>query len=182
MNLDLIVIVALCIAAFRGYQKGLLMALLSVVGTVLGVLVAFKFTTIVITQPFMEPYRDTPWLSVMVFALLVSLTVLVVNIIGRLLEKSLQIAMLGWVNRLGGILLYLMLYLFVISCFITLSGRISANWKKSMEQTASYSWIAPVAPAVITLAGKVSPWIKSALNDLDQYFDELPIVPVQESA
>ena len=178
MNLDLFVFLGVAFAAFRGYQKGLLMALFSVAGIVLGALVAFKFTTTIITQPWMEPYRDTPWLSLLVFAILVSLTVLIVNLIGRLIQKTIEFAMLGWANRLGGIVLYVLLNLFVLSCFITLAGNVSEDWQRSMEKSSTYRYVKPIAPAVLNFAGMVSPWIKSSLKDLEELMDK-PLPPIE---
>jgi len=180
MNLDLFVIISLCIAIFKGWQRGLLLGLVSTLGMVVGVLVAFKFTTVVITQPWMEPYRDTPWMSMAVFALLVMLTMIIANIIARLIQKSMELAMMGWINRLGGVILFCLMSLFTLSCFVMIAGKVSPKWEESMKDSKSYALIQPIAPMVIDGVGSIWPWIKDAVDDLDHYFEpKPPIIPGQ---
>ena len=69
--------------------------------------------------------------------------------VGRLLEKLIKWVLLEWLNKLGGILLFLVLYLSVYSIFLFYGAETQIISKQAVNESHFYSLIAPFGPAVI---------------------------------
>jgi membrane protein required for colicin V production len=81
--------------------------------------------------------------------------------------------LLGWVDIIGGIVLYFLLYLFIYSVILFYAdkiGLISADMKAGSK---TFEYIAPVGPTVIEGIGKVLPLFRNLFDQLAHFFDKL---------
>jgi membrane protein required for colicin V production len=81
-----------------------------------------------------------------------------------------QFAMLGWVNRLGGILLYAALYILIISIIIFYIDQVHLIKSETKESSISYSYIQPWGTIVIESLGKFIPFFQGMFEDLKDFF------------
>jgi membrane protein required for colicin V production len=100
--IDLIIALVLAWFAYRGYSKGLVIELVSLVALVLGIYVAMFFSDV--TADFLVEYFNVgkKYLSLIAFVLTFILVVIGVVTIGRVLEKVIDILLLGFLNKLTG--------------------------------------------------------------------------------
>jgi membrane protein required for colicin V production len=89
------------IALFKGFQKGLILAFFSIIAFIIGLAAALKFSVIVADYLKDSVNISAKWLPFIAFALVFFAVVLLVRLGAKLVEKTFQAMMLGWLNRGG---------------------------------------------------------------------------------
>lgn len=173
MIIDIIVTVVLIIAVIKGYRQGLIVALFSVIALIIGLAAAMKLSVVVAGYIGRSVKISDQWLPVISFAVVFFIIVLLVRWGAALLQKGVEIAMLGWVNRLGGILLYVVLYVLIFSVIIFYADQLQFIKPETKSQSVTYSYIQPWGPKVMDGIGKVIPFFKGMFNDLEVFFDNV---------
>ncbi len=119
--LDIAVIVIIGIATLIGLKIGIIKAVLTLAGVIVGVLLAGRFYVALADRLTFIPQETLA--RVVAFAIILMVVVLIASIIAGVLKWLASIILLGWVNRLGGALLGL------ITGSI-LCGALLAMWTK----------------------------------------------------
>ena len=104
-TVDIILLVAFVPALVSGLSKGFIHQVFSLVGMVLSVWMAFKFTNTLCAWlgPMLEVNKTVLW--VISFIIIVVAVILLVNFLGSLVEKLVKVVMLGWLDMLLGVVL-----------------------------------------------------------------------------
>jgi membrane protein required for colicin V production len=173
MIIDIIIIVVLMIAVIKGYQRGLIVAVFSVLALVIGLAAAMKFSTVVAGYIGKAVNLSDYWLPVISFAVVFLIVVLLVRLGAGLIQKSVQFVMLGWVNRLGGILLYAVLYILIFSIIIFYAEQMDLIKPETKSASVTWSYIQPWGPKVIEYLGKVVPVFQGMFDDLQDFFGKV---------
>ena len=98
--LDIVIIVIVGIATFWGLRIGIIKAVLSLVGLIVGVILAGRYYV-----PLSEQLTFIPQASIakiVAFAIILIGIMVIAGVLARFLKWTASILMLGWVNRLGG--------------------------------------------------------------------------------
>ena len=82
-------------------------------------------------------------------------------------------ALLGWVNRLGGIIFYAALYIIIFSVFLFYAEKIHLLEPATIQSSQTYSFVQPWGPIVIDNFGKVIPLFKDMFTELETFFDTI---------
>ncbi len=171
--LDIIFIVIIIIACIRGFQKGLIIAVFSIVAFIIGLAAALKLSAIVAVWLGNRSSINEKWLPVLSFAAVFFIVVLLVRWGGKLVEKTFKMALLGWVNRLGGIAFYAILYIIILSIFLFYAQKVNFLDHSSFEASVTYPFIKPWGPVVIDSFGKVIPVFKDTFAQLETFFGNI---------
>ena len=99
--------------------------------------------------------------------------VILVRLGGNLVEKAFQIVLLGWLNRVGGILLYIVLYTVIFSIFLFYAEKLQVLQPQAIQASQTYAYIQPWAPEVINGFGKIIPVFKDMFTELGDFFNSL---------
>lgn len=101
--LDIIILVCCVPAIIGGFSKGFVSQAISLVALVLGVWLSFKFSGVV--GEWLGTYFDLPdtVMHVIAFAVILILVILVLSLLGKALEAILKVVMLGWLDKLLGV-------------------------------------------------------------------------------
>ena len=105
--LDIVLLVTLVAAAFTGLKQGLIKALLSLAGLIVSVILASNFYETLGDSLGFIP--DEKAAGIVAYVLILIVVMLIASVLARLLKSIVSIAMLGWVNRLGGAIFGLIL-------------------------------------------------------------------------
>jgi len=119
--LDIVIIAAIVIPTFIGLRIGLIRAVLSLAGVIVGVILAGRYYVLLSQQLSFIPQASVA--KVVAFAIILIGVMVIASVIARLLTWAASVVMLGWVNRLGGAILGLVLG--AIFC-----GALLAIWVK----------------------------------------------------
>lgn len=105
--LDLVIIVLVAISTFIGLRIGIIKAVLSLVGVIVGVILAGRFYNALAGGLTFIPQETLA--RIVAFAIILVGVMLVAGVLASVLKWLASIVMLGWVNRLGGAFLGLVL-------------------------------------------------------------------------
>lgn len=105
--LDIAVVAVIGIATLIGLKIGIIKAVLTLAGVVIGVLLAGRFYVALAEQLTFIPQETLA--RVVAFAIILALVVLIASVIAGVLKWLASIILLGWVNRCGGALLGLIM-------------------------------------------------------------------------
>ncbi len=148
MQIDVLFLVLMVIAVYRGARKGLIIGLISLFGWIIGLWAAIKLSDLAAEQ--IRQVLDIPdrWLWAAAFIAVFFLTLLAVRLIATLAEKLVNMSLMGWLNRLGGIFFYVLLYGLIFSVAIYFAEKV----KLLNEETTSSSKVhAAFQPIFFTL-------------------------------
>src|SRR6266700_944762 len=104
MIIDLIALILLIMAIIKGWHRGFLIAVLSMLAFIIGIAAAMKLSVLVSGYLNNAVNISAKWLPVLSFILVFVVVVLLVRAGANLLEEAVEMAFLGWLNKLGGII------------------------------------------------------------------------------
>ena len=171
MFLDLLFVIILVLAIVKGYQRGLIVGIFSFVAVIIGLAAAIKLSAVVAGYIGDTIKVSTEWLPVISFAVVFILVVLLIRLGANMIQKTVEISMLGWVNRLGGILLYIAIYGMVYSVVLFYAEQLKLLQPDTIEKSATYSYVQPWGPKIINGFASVVPVFKGMFTELESFFD-----------
>ncbi len=173
MFIDILVAIALVFAVVKGIRNGLIIAVFSILAFIIGMAAALKLSTVVAAWLAQSTNINVQWLPFLAFALVFLLVVLAVRSVAKLIEKAMDLAWMGWVNKLGGILIYACMYLLILSVLFFYGTQLKLITEEARTTSVAYAYIAPVGPKVIEMIGVVIPIFSNMFSELQQFFEKL---------
>lgn len=171
MLIDIIALILLVLAVFKGFTKGFVVAVFSFLAFIIGLAAAMKLSVVVAGYLGDNTSLSQRWLPFLAFAIVFIGVVLLVRLGAKAIEGALRLAMLGWANRLGGIIFYALLYLFIYSVLLFFVQKINLFKPETIEASVSYGWIAPFGPKVLEGIGVVLPFFQDMFTELSDFFE-----------
>lgn len=177
MYLDLIIAIPILWGMLRGFKRGLIIELCTLMALIMGAYGAAAFGNMA-GDYLQTQFNTDPRMSlVLAFATVFILIVVAVFIFGKVLEGLIKMVALGLVNRLFGLLFGALKFgLIVSSLFFILNGfpitekLISPKWK---QESLLYKPIASIAPMLFPILHDRS-WldeIENRLNGIKEQFE-----------
>jgi membrane protein required for colicin V production len=173
MLIDIVFLILLLLAIIKGYRKGLVLAAFSFVGIFLGLAAAVKFSAVVAGWLREFTHTAVGWLPFIAFIIILIGVWILVRIGSKLIETSLELVLLGWLNRVFGILLYALIYATVYSIVLFYANRLHLMKTYMISDSITYQFIKPLGPKFMELFGQMLPIFKEAFNELSSFFDRL---------
>jgi membrane protein required for colicin V production len=171
--IDIIFAILIIIAIIKGLRRGFILAVFSIIGFIIGLAAALKLSALVAVYLQKNITVAGKWLPFISFALVFIVVVILVNWGGKLVEKTFEMAFLGWANRIGGALIYIFLYSIIFSVFLFYVEKINLFNKETIQQSIAYNFLRPWAPAIIGGFGYLIPWFKDSFNQLESFFEDV---------
>src|ERR1700744_4387306 len=122
--IDIIYAILIILALFKGYRRGLIIAVFSFAGFIVGLAAALKLSVFVADHLKDSVNISAKILPFISFALVFIAAILLIHFGAKLIEKLFEMAALGWANKLGGILLYAILYTIIFSVFLFYADKL----------------------------------------------------------
>ena len=171
MILDIVVAIILILGVIKGYKQGLIVSLFSVIAFIVGLAAAMKLSVVVAGYIGNAVNISDKWLPIISFAVVFLIVVLLVRLGARFIQKSVEFAMLGWVNRIGGILLYAGLYILIFSILLFYAEQLNMIKPETKTESVTYTYVQPWGPKLMDGLGKIIPIFKGMFEDLEVFFD-----------
>lgn len=143
MILDLIFAVILILAAVRGYQRGLIVGIFSFIAIIIGLAAAIKLSAVVAGYIGETVKVSNEWLPIISFVVVFLIVVLLVRWGANVIQRTAEVAMLGWINRLGGMILYLAMYIAVFSVLLFYAEQVHLLKQETINKSVTYSFVRP---------------------------------------
>jgi membrane protein required for colicin V production len=165
--------VILILAVIKGYKQGLIVAFFSLIAFIIGLAAAMKLSVVAAGYIGKTVRISDKWLPIISFAVVFLIVVLLVRLGARFIQKSVEFAMLGWANKIGGILLYAGLYILIFSILLFYADQMDFIKPETKRESVTYSYIQPWGPKLMEGLGKIIPVFKGMFKDLEDFFDNV---------
>ncbi len=173
MVIDATFAILTIIAVFKGFSKGLIVGIFSFLAFIIGLAAALKLSVLVAGYFESSAAIFDKWVPVISFALVFIVVVLLVNLGARIIKKTVSLAMLGWVDKIGGIVFYLMIYTIIFSIILFFADKTFLIKKETIADSKVYNYVAPWGPKVMDNLGRIIPVFKDLFLQLQNFFENL---------
>ncbi len=173
MLIDIFFTGLLLLAFTKGISKGLIQSLFNTLGFLIGIAAALKLSAVIANRLSGSAHVNAKWLPFLSFVLIFSVVVLAVKMTGKLFEKTGEMLMLGWINKLGGICLYIIFYAVIFSVVLFYIKQLGLIKKQIFDSSVFYPYLAPIGPETIGIIGKIIPFFKNLFGQLENYFSRV---------
>lgn len=162
----------LVLGAYEGFKKGFLLGLVGLVGFFAAVILGFYFMD-----------SMTGWLAehitefnlaypILAFLIIFGISTLLIQIVGKILKKIMNIILLGTIDSIAGAGLGMVRISFFISLFIWLEKEFEIDFSKRWAADSEiFTFIEPIAPAIVMAVKPVFPALEGIQN-LQDLVDE----------
>lgn len=173
MSIDVLFLLFMVLAVFRGIRHGFIISVCSALAIFVGLAAAIRLSASVAAS--VSPHSSSRWLPVLTFLLIFLGVVVVVRLGARMAEKAVDLAMMGWLNKLAGVVLYAIIYTIMLSVVLFYAVQLHLVGSKVMASSVTYPFIRPWGPVVIDEFGKFVPWFRGMFNRLEDFFSRFDI-------
>lgn len=176
MYLDLIILIPIAWGMFRGFKRGLIIELCTLMALVLGIFGAAEFGEMG-SEYLQSTFNTEPRMSlVLAFTILFILIVVAVTFFGKVLSKVVKMVALGMVNKLFGLLFGGIKFLLIVSALIFVfegfpmtSNLVPVEWK---SDSILYQPVSDVALKLYPVLDDQT-WIDDIKSQIDNVKDEV---------
>ncbi|SKB49981.1 membrane protein required for colicin V production [Salegentibacter holothuriorum] len=152
-TVDIVLALILLYGLVRGFFRGLLAEIASLVGIVAGIYGAIHFSYVLSDFFSNNMNWDTEYVNLIAFAITFVLIVFLISLAGKILTKMAGFAALGIVNKLLGAGFGLLKMAFIASVIIMFfeatNEEIELVSKEKLEDSKLYAPVKVIAPAVL---------------------------------
>ena len=159
--LDIIILICLIPAVIHGLRKGLISQVISIASLIIGVWASVKFADL--ASQWLAKYITIPeqTLKITSFILIMIAVFVVLGLLGKLLEATLKLVTLGWINRLAGMCFSLAKSLLILGLlamgFSSLNSTLELVKPEYIEGSVLY-------PILKNIADTVFPHVRNFLT------------------
>lgn len=149
--IDIIILIPLLWGIIRGFSKGLIIEVASLVALVIGIFAGLHFSYFITSIIGLK----SPYAPLIGFIITFVLIVFAVFLLAKILEKSVNLLALGIANKLAGAFFSAVKFAFILSILIMIVERTDDNGRFVPQETRKtsllYKPVGSIAPAVIPL-------------------------------
>src|SRR4030095_12644810 len=173
MIIDVIFVILLVLALWKGYSRGFIIGTFSFLAIFIGLAAAIKFSVVVSGCLHNNTNIGTRWLPFISFLGVIIIVIILVRWVAGLLQAGMELAMLGWLNKLAGIVLYVTLYAVIYSIILFYAKQMGIIKPETIRTSVVYNIIEPWGPKSIDMLGNLIPFFKNMFQDLENFFGSL---------
>ncbi len=151
----------------------MIVGLFSLIAVIIGLAAAMKLSTVVAGYIGKAVKVSDQWLPIISFAVVFLIVIVLIRLGARAIERTVEVAMLGWVNKIGGIILFAAIYIVVFSVLLFYAEQMKFIQPETIDKSVTYSFVQPWGPKAINGFGSVIPIFKDMFAELEQFFDRI---------
>lgn len=170
MKIDVLFLLFMVMAIYRGLRHGFILSVCSAIAIFIGLAAAVRLSATVAAHSSAHFGLSSRWVPVLTFILIFLGVVVLVRLGARLAEKAMDLTMMGWLNKLAGILLYAAIYTIVLSVLLFYAVQLHLVGPRTLASSVTYPVLRPWGPVVIDEFGKFVPWFEGMFARLKDFF------------
>ena len=159
--LDIILLICFVPAIIQGLRKGFIAQAISIISIVVGIWASARFANIVTAWIGQYITASEQVLKLVAFALILIAVFLVLGALGKMLEGVFRLVMLGWLNKLLGVLFALLKTMLIVGLLIIVFTSVNDTFRFVQESVLNESVL---YPPLKKLAFEVFPYLKEILT------------------
>lgn len=158
--LDIILLICFVPAVVQGFRKGFISQVIAIISIIAGVWLSVQFASPVTAWLAQYIQGSEQVLKVVSFAMIFIAVAAVLAILGKLIEGTVKLIMLGWLNRLLGVIFSLIKAGLIVGLVIMAFCSLNNTFNFVSEETLSQSVL---FPPLKNMAYTVFPYLKDLL-------------------
>lgn len=170
MWLDILTGTILIVAILQGIRNGLIKAILSFFSLFIGLIVAYQLAGWVANQLKEHTKIESHWLPFISFVIVLLIVLFLVKWVTGLLQQTAEQLLLGWLNKIMGIVLYSFIYLTIWSAIIYFLQILGVLEAAKMKDAFSYSYLQKWWPYCMEKMSLWLPTIKTTITTFSSTF------------
>ena len=155
--IDIIIVCCSLPVLYFGIKNGLVKQLVAFAVIYFGIQLSLRFATPVAQWGMEHVKMSEFWAKAVSFILIFFVVALLLNLLGKIVEKIIKISMLGWLNKLLGVVMTFCLFALLISVLVyfvdSANNLLDFIPKEKLEESRFY-------PALLDLSQRVFPHFK----------------------
>lgn len=159
-TVDIILLICFIPALIQGFRKGFISQIIAIISIILGAWLSFRFASEVSVWLAQYITGSEQILKIIAFALILTAVIIGLALLGKLLESTFELVMLGWLNKLLGAAFSLvkagLLIGLAIMVFCSLNNTFSLVSEEVLKESVLF-------PPLKDLAYTVFPYLKELL-------------------
>lgn len=151
-----------------GFRKGLLLEIFGVLAFVLAIIGGFKLmeTGMVYLSEYFEDFDQLlPFISFLVIFLAI---IILVNMLGKLLKKMIDLTLLGGFDKFAGAILGLVKWAIGVSILLWLVNNFGIELPGQEEELVLYPFLTELGPKLIASLDVVLPFAQEMLDSIKE--------------
>lgn len=173
MLIDFLVLILLVLAVIKGLRKGIIVAVFSFLAFIIGLAAALKLSSAMAAYIGDNVAVSQRWLPFLAFALVFIIVVMLIRLGAKLVQGAVRMVMLGWVNRIGGAVFYVLIYFFIFSVLLFYATQLNLIKQSTTDASVTFPFIQPFGPKVMDILGAIIPFFSDMFSRLLQFFDNV---------
>lgn len=169
--IDIILGILLILSAINGFRKGFIVELASLAALILGIWGAFEFSDIT-TDFLMENFNlHSKHINIISFVVTFIVIVILVHIVANVVNKLVEAMMLGFINRLAGLVFGLLKSALILSVILVIFEKIDKDVSILSERKKAES---KLYEPIRNFAPSIFPFIDFLNDDADKEENQDP--------
>jgi membrane protein required for colicin V production len=173
MVIDIILLVLIIFAVIKGYQRGLIVGVFSFIAIIIGLAAAMKLSAMAAGYIGDTVNVSDKWLPVISFLVVFIIVVLLIRLGANLIQKTVEAMSFGFLNRLGGILLYTVIFIIVYSIILFYAKQVKLIQPDTVQSSITYPFIEPWGPKVMEGLASFIPFFRDMFHQLQDFFEHI---------
>jgi membrane protein required for colicin V production len=170
MWLDILTGTLLIVAILQGIRNGLIKAILSFFSLFIGLIVAYQLAGWVANQLKQHTKIESNWLPFISFVVVLLLVLFLIKWVSGLLQQTAELLLLGWLNRVLGIVLYGFIYITIWSAVVYFLEILGVLEAVKMKDAYSYAYLHKWWPYCMEKMSLWLPFIKTTITTFSTTF------------
>lgn len=159
--LDIILLICFVPALITGIRKGFIAQVISIISIVAGVWLSFRFSELLTGWLSQWIHTSDALLQIIAFIIILILVILAFTALGKLLEATIKIILLGWLNRLLGVIFAILKYVLIIGLILVafdwINSELGLVRKSVLDSSVLYR-------PLLNAADTIFPYFKELLS------------------
>ncbi|MFM1795316.1 MAG: hypothetical protein RL642_1701 [Bacteroidota bacterium] len=172
MVIDLFLLLLLVMGVYKGWTKGFIMAIATFVSFFAALALALQFSGWVEGYLRKQTETDNDWLAFLAFLMVLVGAMIAIRVLGKIIEKSVELVMLGLFNRIVGIGLYLFIYFSLFAVVLVYLKQFEILGNETAIHSKSYTYLIDFGGWVIDFFAEWLPAIKNLFNDTKEFIQQ----------
>jgi membrane protein required for colicin V production len=168
-TIDIVLLVLLGLGAFKGYSKGLIVEIFSLLAFFLGLFVAIEFT-IPIALKYFGDYNWFHLISIGLFLAIFLVITIIINLLAKAVKKVLDMTFFGTFDNVFGAVLGVLKWSLIISVVLWMFQAVGISLPKQyVDDSFMFPYIAAVGPLTFEYVSLVIPYFRDIFDSIEQF-------------
>jgi len=176
--IDIVLLIPIAWFAYKGFSKGLIIEITSLLALLLGIYIANRLSHITANYLINDLNFEGEYINIIAFTITFLIVVIATMMFGKILTRLIKIVQLSFLNKIAGAAFSMLKVVFIISVIIMIFVNFQIEnvilKDEQIKESALYNPVKSVAPAFFPkLMETDKSFFEDAKKSLDSKIDDL---------